>query len=81
MLVKEFKVTNKETFIEYVDYLVINDLTYHFDDSPIDVGFLEAKVTDEDIAILQQNHVTLWENIDVWAIFEEDSDLYDKYVC
>lgn len=63
----------------YLDYLIANRLTYHFDDSLIDVFWREADVSQADLTDLIISNYLLQEYCNIWKWFDAHEDYYSKY--
>ena len=73
-----FAMAEEKDCINYLNWLIANQIGYHFDENPEDIIW-NTELEQEEIAILQTNHNTLWELCDPWKLLEDDSKLRVRY--
>lgn len=64
----EFEFTTDEGIVAYIEWLVENNLTYHFDDSIDSIEWHSA--TPEQIEIIREADDRLQKSIDIWKWFD-----------
>ena len=73
-----FAMAEEKDCINYLNWLIANKLSYHFDDDPKSIIW-SIELESEEIAILQTNHDLLWELCDPWKLLEDNSNLRTQY--
>lgn len=78
MPIQFFEIKTDEDIKRYLQWLIDNKCTYHFDDSIDDVCF-GPDVTEEQLDFMREMSKRLDQHCDIWVWFELNDDMYEKY--
>ena len=74
----EFKCNSDSEIRRYLQWLIDNNLTYHFDDSIDDIVWAEA--TPEQVETIRIANERLHSFCDIWEWFDKNEGMFDKYI-
>jgi hypothetical protein len=76
---KRYKFTCPDDVRDFIEELVADGLTFHLDDDPEDIVWLDGDLTKEDLYCLKLNMIALWNYCDPWQVLEFYPDTWKKY--
>lgn len=77
---KRFKFESDENVVEFIQYLVDNDLVFHLDDDPEDILWSKP-MTQGEISTLKLNMIDLWSFCDPWHVMSRYPHTEQAYMA